>query len=412
MRRSASFWAATVILAVLGAGAVAQAQGKQEGKAPPAPQVSKGVRKALVAAQKAATEQKWAECISNANDASAVADKTSYDVFLINDILRFCKLRVNDLEGAMTALEVVANSEFTDPPRRAQFTTAVMELAYKTKQYPKAIDYGMRIVSSGGADTNTYLLVASAHYLQNNFQQARAFIEEWVTRLESEAKSPPEVALQLWKNSCIQIADNDCTLVALEAQAKYHPKEETWPNICASLLRRAPDTMTLDVFRLARETGALRRAEEYTEMAQLALERGLPGEAQSVLEQGVAAGLFTSPSAAELSKRLLASAKTQATADRPVLARQERESATNKNGQVDVRIGQAFMSYGQYAEAIKAIERGLGKGNVRNVPDARLSLGIAQLRAGQKDVAAATFKTVEGDELMRRIARLWGLRAR
>lgn len=401
-----------MVVAVLGGGGHAYAQGKPSSKAAPGPQISKNVRKALVAAQKAATEQKWPECISNANDANAVADKTPYDFFVINDILGFCKIRVNDMDGAMAAFEVVANSEFSDAARREQLTKAVMQLAYNAKQYPKAIDYGMRLVNAGGADDNTHLLVAQAHYVQNNFQQSQSFVQSWVSRLEGESKVPPELAIQLWLSSCIRLENDACTIGALEAQAAYHPKAETWPNITLILFRGAPDTMTLDVFRLARETGALRRAEEYTEMAQLALERGLPGEAQSVLEQGTAAGVFTSPSAVELSKRLLASAKTQSTADRPVLAKQEKESATNKNGQVDVRIGQAFMSYGQYAEAIKAIERGLAKGNVRNLPDARLSLGIAQLRAGQKEAAAATFKTVEGDELMRRLARLWGLRAR
>ena len=135
-----------MVVAVLGGGGHAYAQGKPSSKAAPGPQISKNVRKALVAAQKAATEQKWPECISNANDANAVADKTPYDFFVINDILGFCKIRVNDMDGAMAAFEVVANSEFSDAARREQLTKAVMQLAYNAKQYPKAIDYGMRLV--------------------------------------------------------------------------------------------------------------------------------------------------------------------------------------------------------------------------------------------------------------------------
>lgn len=380
-------------------------------KAPP-PQLGKGVRKSLQAAQKAASEQKWAECISNGETANAVAEKSAYDLFVINDILGFCKIRSNDQPGALVAFEFVANSEFADATRKALLNKAVLQLAYNAKQYPKAVDYGTRLISAGGAEENTYLLVAQSHYLQNDFKASRAFTEAWIRQLQGEGKTPPDLGIQLFLSSCIRLEDDACSLNALEVQATHHPKDQTWPNLVLILFRSTPEANTLDVFRLSRETGALRRGEEYTEMAQLAIEKGLPGEAQAVLEQGEAANVFATPALKELSKRLLASAKTQATADRPVLAKQEKESATGKNGQVDVRIGQAFTSYGQYTEAITAIERGLARGNVRNVPEARLSLGIAQLRAGNKAAAAATFKSVEGDEFMKRLARLWGLRAR
>lgn len=401
--------AATVALGALSLASIAQ---EKPAKAPPPPQVSKAVRKPLVAAQKAATEQKWAECVSSADVANAVPDKSPYDLYAINDILGFCKIRLNDNAGALAAFEFTANSEFSDLARRTQLSKLILQLSYNAKQYAKAVDYGNRLISAGQADDNIRLFVAQSLYLQNDFKSTRGFMETWIRQLETEGKAPSDLGIQLYFSSCVRLEDDPCSLNALELQAAHAPKDQTWPNLILILFRGTPEANTLDVFRIARESGALRRGEEYTEMAQLALEKGLPGEAQSVLEQGEAANVFTTPSVKDLSKRLLASAKTQAAADRPVLAKQEKESASNKNGQVDVRIGQAFTSYGQYAEAIVAIQRGLAKGNVRNVPDARLSLGIAQLRAGDKAAAASTFKTVEGDEFMKRLARLWGLRAR
>lgn len=412
LRTAARFATLCAVIFSLGSLPIDSIAQDKNAKAPPPPQLGKLVRKPLVAAQKAASEQKWAECISNGEAANAVPEKTAYDLFVINDILGFCKIRSNDQTGALAAFEFVANSEFADAARKALLNKAVLQLAYNAKQYPKAIDYGTRLIGAGGAEENTYLLVAQSHYLQNDFKSTRAFAETWIRQLEGEGRVPADLAIQLFLSSCIRLEDNACSLSALELQAAHHPKEQTWPSLILILFRDTPEANTLDVFRLARETGALRRGEEYTEMSQLAIEKGLPGEAQSVLEQGEAANVFTTPALKELSKRLLASAKTQATADRPVLAKQEKESATNKNGQVDVRIGQAFTSYGQYAQAITAIERGLAKGNVRNVPEARLSLGIAQLRAGNKTAAAEAFKSVDGDEFMKRLARLWGLRAR
>ena len=146
-------------------------------------------------------------------------------------------------------------------------------------------------------------------------------------------------------------------------------------------------------------------------MAQLAIEKGLPGEAQSVLEAGLANGTITTGPAAELAKRLLGTAKAQAAADKPTLLKQDAEAAAKKNGEIDSRIGLAHLSYGDNERAIAALQRALDKGNARNPDETRLNLGIAQLRAGQKDAALGSFAAVKGDELQR-LARLWSLRAR
>ena len=41
-----------------------------------------------------------------------------------------------------------------------------------------------------------------------------------------------------------------------------------------------------------------------------------------------------------------------------------------------------------------------------------LLLGIAQLKAGDKDAAVKTFKSVKGDPVLERLADLWSLHAK
>ena len=49
---------------------------------------------------------------------------------------------------------------------------------------------------------------------------------------------------------------------------------------------------------------------------------------------------------------------------------------------------------------------------MRSEPDARLMLGIAQLRAGKKDDAQKSFELVKGDPKLERLAHLWEIRAK
>ena len=70
------------------------------------------------------------------------------------------------------------------------------------------------------------------------------------------------------------------------------------------------------------------------------------------------------------------------------------------------------MSYGQFPQAVTAIQRGIAKGNVASLPSAQISLGLAQFKAGNKAEALKAFKAVKGDANLERIAKLWSLRVK
>jgi TolA-binding protein len=75
-------------------------------------------------------------------------------------------------------------------------------------------------------------------------------------------------------------------------------------------------------------------------------------------------------------------------------------------------LGIVYYSFAQYPQAIDALQAGIARGGLKNTADAQLTLGTAQLRAGQKAQAAQTFKAIKSDnEVTQRIAKLWALHA-
>jgi len=157
---------------------------------------------------------------------------------------------------------------------------------------------------------------------------------------------------------------------------------------------------------------ALKKHEANTEMAQLALDAGSPGEAQSILEKGFEKKVFPDARAQAKNKRLLDSAKHRAAADLAALPKMDKDAAADKNGAKDVAVGLAYLGYHQYDKAVTALSRGLSKPGVHNEAEARLLLGIAELEAGKKDEAVKSFKAVKGDPKLERLANLWNLHAR
>ncbi|HET7758195.1 MAG TPA: hypothetical protein VFK87_13145, partial [Steroidobacteraceae bacterium] len=208
--------------------------------------------------------------------------------------------------------------------------------------------------------------------------------------------------------------DRGCETRALEKLVTYYPKPDYWYQLLYGLTKETAnsDANTLQTYRLMSEVDVLKNPEDYTEMAQLALEAGSPGEAQAILEKGFQKNVFSDQRSKDKNQRLLAKAKQLAATDQATLARNAKEADASPTGGKNVGMGIAYLGYQQYQKAADELTKGISKGGLRNPPEAELLLGIAQLKAGHKDDAVKAFHAVKGDPVLEKIASLWALHAR
>ena len=375
-----------------------------------AEKVSPAVAKTLQAAQNASKAKRWGECLSNLRTADGAAGKTAYDSFIINELTAFCALSSNDVATATAAMQTNLSSPFA-ADKVAQRTRDLAKVHFNARNYAKTIEIGRGAIKSGYADADTFLVVAQSYYQQNDYKNAREFTGSWIRDLEKRGQRPKENAIQIYVTSCMRLKDEACTAAGFEKLVTYYPDPAGWANLMQSLFATRNDAAAFNAYRLATEVGAMRTGDDYTEMAQRAIEKGLPGEAQAALEAGFARKAFTEKRDVDRNTRLLATAKERAAADRAGLAKADKEAAAGKSADADLRVGQAYMSYGQYAAAVAAIQRGIAKGNASDPAEAQMVLGIAQLKAGNRSEATKAFRAVKGDADIQRVAKLWSLRA-
>jgi hypothetical protein len=129
------------------------------------------------------------------------------------------------------------------------------------------------------------------------------------------------------------------------------------------------------------------------------------------METAFARKVYTEQRDIDRNTRLLNSAKSRVAADKAGLAAADRAAAAGASAEDDLRVAQAFMSYGQHAQAVVAAERAVKKGNGKTPGEAQLVLGLAHFKAGNKPAAVKAFKAVKGDPSLERVAKLWSLRA-
>jgi tetratricopeptide (TPR) repeat protein len=147
-------------------------------------------------------------------------------------------------------------------------------------------------------------------------------------------------------------------------------------------------------------------------MAQIALDQGNPGEAQSILEQAFAKNLYTDPHDKERSQRLLDKVRRTAAEDRASLPKAEKEAAAAKTGDGLVQIGAAYLGFAQPDKALAAISAGIAKGNLKFADESYMLLGIAYQRNKNTAEAIKAFSRATNDPKYARIAKLWALEAR
>ena len=372
---------------------------------------SAAAAKTLAAAQAASKANRWAECITKAREAQGVAGKNAYDDFISNELIGFCATRSNDFATAVKAYETNLASSFVDAKALPARNKAILQLYYSMKSYPKVIEYGQKMIKDGSADADTYLLVAQTYYQTGDNKATRDFVGKWIADQERRGQRPRENAIQMYVTACMKLKDEACTAGGFEKLVTYYPNPAGWANLMQSLFASRNDAAAFGAYRLAMDVGAMGGASDYTEMAQRAIEMNIPAEAQKTLEAAFAKKAFTEKRDIDRNTRLLNAAKERAAASKAGVAKQERDAAAGKSGDADLAVGQVHLSLGDSASAVKAIQRGIAKGNVTNVAEAQLVLGIAQLRAGNKAEASKAFKAVKGDADLERVAKLWALRA-
>jgi tetratricopeptide (TPR) repeat protein len=376
--------------------------------------VSKDLAKPLKAAQDALNAKKYPDAISKLKEAEDNPKKTPYDQHIINLLLGAAYFSSKDYANASKAFEAQVNDGMLDPADVASRVKAIAQLNYQLKDYDKAIEYGNKSLKGSYSDGEMVTLVGQAYYLKGDFKGTLKFEDAVVKSAIEKGETPKDESLQLALSSCVKLQDADCTTRELERLVTYYPKTEYWQQLLYTLFQgpQQSDPNTLQLFRLMLEVDVLKRPDDYTEMAQLAIEQGSPGEAQHVLEKATEKGVFTDARSQDKNKRLLDSAKKAAASDQAILPKVTSEADASPTGGKNVGVGLGYLGYQQYDKAIDELNKGLTKGGVKSEPEARLLLGIAQLKGGHKDDAVKSFKAVKGDPFLERLANLWSLHAK
>jgi hypothetical protein len=280
---------------------------------------------------------------------------------------------------------------------------------YNKKEYGEAAKWTQRYFKEGGTDPAMRTVLLQSYYLGNDCNNVNRMLAG-----AGEDRRASEEELQILANCYLRQKDTGGYVNAIEKLVVSYPKKEYWTDLLSRVQKKPgfSDRLGVHVYRLRLATNNLTTTNDYLEMAQLALQAGVPAEAKAIVDKGYEVKLLGVGKDAERHQRLRDLVEKSLAESQKSRAKDEQEALAAKDGNDLVKVGLNYVYEGKADKGLPLIEQGIKKGGLKRPEDAKLRLGEAQIYAGKRSQGVQTLRTVHGDDGTADIARLWILHAR
>lgn len=349
---------------------------------------------------------KGREALAKVREAEAVPNRTPAEQLTLDRMKAAAAQRAGDPAAALQALESLHPR--TSGAEAGQIAEQIASSYAQSKNIPKASEWAARAQQAGNNSASLKQLQAYLQGASGDYAAVARDAAAAVAAAEQAGRKPDEGELLRLADAQQRSGNAAGQIATLEKLLANYPKKDYWSALLARLPRKPNfgDRFALDVLRLRLATGTLSKGEDFMEMAQLALQAGLPFEAVRIVDQGFSSKALGSGPEADRHKRLRDLAQKKSEEAKSAMAAQASEAASQKTGDDLVRVGYALVSQGDADKGIALIEQGIAKGGLKRPEDAKLRLGMAQL-SRNKARAAQTLRGVGGNDGAADIARLW-----
>ncbi len=355
---------------------------------------------------------KAAAAMAKVKEADAVGNKNPAEQLLVNRMRGAAAQRTGDQATAIQSFEAAMASGRLSNAEQAQMAESIAFAYSQQRNWGKVSEWAQKAKALGGGSAQLNQLLAYVQSQSGDYTTVLREAQASVSAAEQAGRRPGEDDLLRLADAQTRTDNKAGYSGTLEKLVTYYPKKDYWSAHLANLQRKPgfSDRLNLDVMRLKLKQGLITKPDDYMEMAQLAMQAGLPTEAKGIMDKGYAAGLLGIGEQADRQKRLKdLIVKTEGEVN-ATLATTTTDAATQKDGNELVKVGMVYASRGEGAKAVALLEQGIGKGNLRRPDDAKLRLGLAQLMSpATRNKGLQTLRGIDAKDGTGDIARLWAM---
>ncbi len=332
---------------------------------------------------------------------------SGYEQANLLNFLGFIHYSKGDNRRALQAYERLVAIPDVEPQMRNQVLYTLASLYAQDDNWDKTIEYmNLWFAAATNPSPEAYILMASAYQSKGRYRDTIDQTQKAIAVAREREQQPKESWWNLLYYSYYQLEDFNNVRDVLKTLIRGWPKKAYWLQLGAIYSELGDDKNFLGTYEAAFEQGMLESENELVTYAQLLLQQEVPFKAAKVLENGMQAGVI---SRTEKNYRLLSQAWSLAQNDEKAIGPLSEAARLSNEGELNVRLAINYLNLDRYDDCVQSARAGINKGGVKNVNDARMTIGQCLYNQNRYQAARAEFQRVtrSGSERDKRIARQW-----
>jgi tetratricopeptide (TPR) repeat protein len=367
--------------------------------------VSKEVYDRIAKAQEMVDAKDYSGALKLLNSLYNPDKLTEYEQSNVLNYIGFVYYNMDDIPNAIRTYERMLAIASLEETLRKQTTYTMAQLYTMEEQYNKALTtLDKWFVLETNPAPEPFILKAQNLYQVQRYAEMIEPIENAMRVAEARGKEVKEDWYVLLNFAYFQQENYRMVRDIQKTLLVKWPKKRYWFSLAGAYTELGEDENLINAYAAANDQRMLEKESELVTMAQLYMQREVPYKAGQLLEAEMASGRV---SKSAKNYRLLSQAWQLSMEDEKAIPALTEAARLSSDGELDVRLGNALLNTGQYAECVKSVETGIRKGGLKSPDNAQISLGMCLYNQRKYNTAIQAFQQAAKTPRSRRIANQW-----
>jgi hypothetical protein len=367
------------------------------------------IGKPLATAKSFYEQHNYAKAMAAVKAADAVPGKTASEQLVIEQMRAAIANASGDNATAVHAYTFLLASGAIAEGEKINLIQALAGIEYRQKNYAAAASWAAKYFAAGGRSNDVLTLQIQSYYLGGQYAEAARVQASQINAEIRGGRAPSEDHLQLLYSCQKHVNDAAGAFATIRQLVTYYPKPDYWANVISAVASKPTfnDRLQFDLLRFEFAIGLVNTPKDAMELAELALQDKLGGEAKEIVDLSYKGGLLGTGPEAPREQRLRDLITRSIATEQAGMGTDDADAATDHDGNRLEALGEQYVSFANFAKGIPMIQAAIRKDDLRHAEDAKLHLAIALLKSGDKRGAAAEFRAVKGTDGTADLASLW-----
>ena len=384
---------------------VAQEEEPPQQKTKQAQAVSKAVYEKIEKAQEMVDAKDYRGALKVLDNLYDPDKLTEYEQANVLNYIGFVHFNMENIPSAIRTYERLLAIPGLEPQLAKQTTYTLAQLYTMEEQYGRALTtLDKWFLMETNPPPEAFILKAQCLYQEQRYKEMIQPINN-AMRIAKERDKPVKEDWYVLLNFAYFQDENYAEVRNIQKiLLASWPKKRYWMSLAGAFTELGQDENLIYAFDAMHLQGMLDKESELVTMAQLYMQADTPYKAGALLEKEMESGRVSKNAK---NYRLLSQAWQLAMEDEKAIPALTEAARLSSDGELNVRLGNAFLNTGDYAECVKAVREGLRKGGLKAADNAQISLGMCLYNQRKYSEATAAFRQARKAERSRRVADQW-----